>query len=652
MTPPPGLEAAPGPSPQGRVLLVDDSALVRALVGQILRASGYAVDEVPDGATALQMMETHAYDVMLSDLRMPEMDGFGLLELVKSRNAEAEVIILTGTHAHDVDAAVRALRLGANDFLTKPLAGPDQILVAVARAVERKREREARRASDERYRLLFERNLAGVCRLTLEGRPLAVNDACRKIFGYPTVDDFSRSFTWARHFETEPPGFLGQLRQEGFLAGVELPFRRATGEHGWLLANLVLVPAGVTGAEAVEGTLFDVTERREAEGALRRTEQQLRQSQKIEAVGRLAGGIAHDFNNLLSVIIGYSDLVLSGPSPGPGRARVEQIKKAAEKAATLTRQLLAFSRTQVLQPEVVGLNAIVTDLESVLRRLIGEEVELVTRLDEALWPVYADPGQIEQVILNLIVNARDAMAAQGRVTIETANVRLDDAFVSSHPGARAGPHVVLSVGDTGHGMSPEVLAHVFEPFFTTKPKGQGTGLGLAMVYGIVKQSEGYIEVLSELGRGSTFRIYVPRSSVAAPAARVAPPGTGPSLGSETILLVEDEPALRAVVCEMLLGAGYLVIEADNAHDAIARAAAEGPIDCILTDVVMPHMSGPEVAARVLGHWPKAVVVYMSGYSENVFHQRATARAAGALIQKPFTQDQLLGKLRQLLDTGR
>jgi two-component system, cell cycle sensor histidine kinase and response regulator CckA len=646
----PNPAAVGDPDAEGRILLVDDSPLVRALVGNILRRTGYQVCEAPNGAVALQMMEAQPFDVVLSDLRMPQLDGFGLLESVKSRHLESEVIILTGTHANDVEAAVRALRLGANDFITKPLSGPDQVLVAVARAVERKRERDARRASEERYRLLFERNLAGVCRITLAGRPLTANDACRKIFGYATVDDLVRSFTWAAHFDEDEPEFLGWLRKERYLSGIELPFRRADGQQGHLLANLVLVAADPTGNEAIEGTLVDVTPHKEAEAALRRTEHQLRQAQKMEAVGRLAGGIAHDFNNLLSVIIGYCGLLSADPAPHLGRVRVEQIEKAAEKAATLTRQLLAFGRKQVLQPEVVRLGAIVAEVESMLRRVIGEDVQLATRLDAALWPVFADPGQIEQVILNLALNARDAMPEGGRLIIETANAHLDEDYVANHPGARVGPHAVLSVTDTGCGMTPDTLSHVFEPFFTTKPAGQGTGLGLAMVYGIVKQSGGYIDVVSEPGLGATFKIYLPQARAAAGAAVSAHPRPQESPGgSETILLVEDEPGLRAVLREILASSGYTVIEAENSEDAVARARAAGPIHCLLTDVVMPHMSGPEVADRIKQCWPDAVIVYMSGYSEEALSQRGTLHPPGMLLRKPLGRASLLGTLRQALD---
>jgi PAS domain S-box-containing protein len=383
-------------------------------------------------------------------------------------------------------------------------------------------------------------------------------------------------------------------------------------------------------------------------------EDQLRQAQKMEAVGRLAGGIAHDFNNLLSVILGQAELMLSkAGTADTWRRRLEQLRHAAQSGAALTRQLLAFSRRQVLEPKVLDLNQVVRGTEDLLRRVIGEDVELVATLAPDLGSVRADPGQIEQVLMNLAVNARDAMPQGGRLTIETANVDLDEAFVRQHRGAAPGPHVVLSVSDTGCGMDAETLAHVFEPFFTTKPEGKGTGLGLSTVYGIIEQSGGSIRVSSEAGRGTSFRCYLPRveAAPAAPQGAVAPLEHAPA--HETVLLVEDEASLRELAREVLEAGGYTVLEAANGAEALALAERHnGDIHLLVTDVVMPRLGGRAVAERLASLRPRLRVLYLSGYTDDAVLQQGVVAEDVAFLQKPFTPDNLLGRVRQVLGARR
>jgi two-component system cell cycle sensor histidine kinase/response regulator CckA len=395
---------------------------------------------------------------------------------------------------------------------------------------------------------------------------------------------------------------------------------------------------------------MDVTERRRAEAALRHAEEQLRQAQKMEAVGRLAGGVAHDFNNLLTAILGSTELLLSGLEPAsPLRQDAAEIKKAAERAAGLTRQLLAYSRRQVLQPEVLDLNRVVADMDRMLRRLIGEDVELVTTLAPDLGAVRADRGQLEQVLVNLVLNARDAMPRGGKLTLETTNTELDPGYVEDHTGAKAGPHVLLAVTDTGAGMDPETAAHLFEPFFTTKEVGKGTGLGLATVYGIVKQSDGYIMVYSEPGHGTTFKIYLPRVAAAEPA---PPPALRPTVtrGSETVLVVEDEEAVRSLSRRALEAGGYTVLAAADGADAVRLVERYGgPIHLVLTDVVMPGMSGRELADRLVQRRPGLRVLYMSGYPGDAIVHRGALDPGTAFLQKPFMPDDLTRKVREVLD---
>jgi nitrogen-specific signal transduction histidine kinase/CheY-like chemotaxis protein len=382
-----------------------------------------------------------------------------------------------------------------------------------------------------------------------------------------------------------------------------------------------------------------------------RTEQR-RLSQRMETIGRLASGLAHDFNNLLTAILGQCDLLLRRlPEDAPARKGIEEIRTAGDRAAGLTRQLLAYSRRQVLKPQVIDLNSSVSSMVPMLRSLIGETIQLKPALQADLGRVEADPSQIEQIIMNLVVNARDSMPRGGRVDVQTANTDLDATFARRHVPTRPGRYVMLAVSDTGSGMDKATRAHIFEPFFTTKQLGKGTGLGLATVYGIVKQSDGYIWVYSEPGMGSTFRIYLPRvkADIASEIAREAP--APPSRGSETVLVVEDDRTVRSLAGEMLRLNGYTVLQAQDGREALDLVRRHGqPIHLLLTDVVMPEISGRELARSVAGLEPGIGVLYMSGYTDGVIAHHGVLDAGVAYIQKPFTADSLARKVREALDT--
>jgi signal transduction histidine kinase/CheY-like chemotaxis protein len=444
------------------------------------------------------------------------------------------------------------------------------------------------------------------------------------------------------------PGVSAEMPDGPF--SQEFRIVRNDGSLRWIRARVFPIKndAGKTYRQA--GIAEDITEQKQLA-------EQFRQAQKMEAVGQLAGGIAHDFNNLLTAIGGYTDFVLEQVEPDSRlRVDVEEIKKATERAAGLTRHLLAFSRRQVMQPVVLNLNELVGGMKGMLGRLIGENIELVTAGAPNPAPVRVDPHQFEQVIMNLAVNARDAMTEGGRLIIETANLELDEAFVQQHVGAQPGPHVMLAVSDTGTGMSPEVQKHLFEPFFTTKERGKGTGLGLPTVYGIVKQSGGYISVYSEPGRGSCFKIYLPQVVQPAPEKPAKPAAPAPvktTGGVETILLVEDEEAVRALAAKILRAKGYTVLEAGDGQEAqtVLKEHKED-LDLLLTDVVMPKMGGPELAKWARGARRGLKVLFMTGYTDHSAFKDGSLPPGTGLIQKPFSPQALAQKVREILDSAK
>jgi two-component system sensor histidine kinase EvgS len=509
---------------------------------------------------------------------------------------------------------------------------------------------EALREANENLRSLIEASPLPVIMRDPEGLVRNWNAATERLLGWTAAEIVGQPVpSVPDSLQEEARSLVDRAMRGETITGFETQRLRKDGTPVDVAISLAPVhgPRGITGTIAV---LVDVGERAQLEA-------QLRQAQKMEAVGRLAGGIAHDFNNLLTAITGYTGLLLRGLTDPGQRAKAEAIGRAADQAASLTSQLLSFSRKQVLASRAMDLNAVLVRIESVLRRVIGEDIQLVSVPAPDLWPIRADPGRIEQVLMNLAVNARDAMPRGGTLTLETANVELPEAFCRLHPGASPGPHVLLTVSDTGQGMEPEVQKRIFEPFFTTKPVGSGTGLGLATVYGIVKQSDGYITLESAPGSGSTFRVYLPRAaSVSAEAEEVEPPlperepkAASEGHASESILLVEDEDVVRDLAHEVLEEKGYTVLAARHAGEALLVAERHpGPIDLLLTDVVMPHMGGRELAQRVVAQRPRVKVLYVSGYTDDAVLRHGVMEAEVAFLQKPFTAAALLAQVRAVL----
>ncbi|MFH1954302.1 MAG: PAS domain S-box protein [Pseudomonadota bacterium] len=525
--------------------------------------------------------------------------------------------------------------------------------------------------SEERYRALFERSPELVYLCDFEGNFIDANNAALELLGYTKDEITALNFGSLLDKDQLPLAFktAEDILETGSQEEVaEYKLRQKDGEYVYVESmGAIIYRDGKP--FAIQGIARDITERKRSEEERLKLETQLQQSQKMEGIGRLAGGIAHDFNNLLTTIIGYTDIMLMKIDKGSSlRTGMEEIKKASDRAANLTSQLLAFSRKQMIQPVVLDLNYPLTEMDKMLRRLIGEDIDLITVLEPELWKVKFDPGQMDQVVMNLAVNAKDAMPEGGKLTIETANVDLDEAYARQHGvEMKPGPFVLVSVSDTGMGMDDETRSHIFEPFFTTKEKGKGTGLGLSTVYGIIKQSEGFIWVYSEPGQGTTFKIYlpaiVPHSETQARRAGLPKAEAEEAFaeeeqtqpqnleGSEAILLAEEDDSLRELVRSILQEHGYRVLEAQDGEEALQLFEQhEGPIHLLLTDVVMPGMDGRELAERLQLLHPKMKVLYMSGYTDHAIVRNGVLEPGMPFIQKPFAPEVLVSKCRKVLDT--
>ncbi len=526
--------------------------------------------------------------------------------------------------------------------------GEAEKLVVVNRDItDRRLAAEALRRSEASFRSVVEDAPFGIYRASLSGQLLLVNSTLEIMLGYDSQEELLKANVATDIFcnAEEHHRLIETFPQDQGFKDIEFEWKRKDGTRIAVRCSGRPVKDETGALAYLEVFAEDITQRRVLE-------RQLRMAQKMEAIGRLSGGIAHDFNNLLGVIIGYSQVMKR--SLGPAHSsyeHAEEIEKASQRAVSLTRQLLAFSRQQVLEPAILNLNALVTDMEKMLPRLIGEDIKLNLTLDPALGQVKADQGQVEQVLMNLAVNARDAMPGGGKLTIQTANVELDVAYTRQRPGSKPGRYVMLAVTDTGIGMDPETQAHIFEPFFTTKERDKGTGLGLATVYGVVKQSGGYIAVDSEKGKGASFSVYLPRVEQSVEAPEASSPKPLSVRGSETILLVEDAEPLRKLAHMFLKDNGYQVLTAGDGEEALQVARRHGaPIQLLLTDVVMPGINGRVLAERLAPWQPGMKVLYMSGYTDSFIAGHGVLEQGTHLLHKPFTEETLARKVREVLET--
>jgi PAS domain S-box-containing protein len=683
---------------KGDILIVDDSTPNLRLLSIMLTEHGYTVRGAPDGLAALTTIEQAVPDLILLDIIMPHMDGYEVCEHLKRSPKTRDIPIIFISALDEVGGKVRGFQVGGVDYITKPFKAEEvlarvqthltlrhlqkqledrnaqlqhEILerqwmqLALQKAneeleqrverrttnlveanaslqteiTERERIEAALRASESRYRDLFENAYDLIQCVAPDAHFIFVNQMWLETLGYTseelphlTLPDILHPAVRGAYMAAFQRALQGEPQQN-----LQTIFATKEGGEIEVEGNLT---CQIVDGKVVEsyGIFRDTTDRKKLEA-------ELRQSQKMEAIGRLAGGIAHDFNNLLTVINGYSALLLNHIAPhDPRHKDIIQIKQAGERAASLTNQLLAFSRRQVLQPKTLSLNTVVADMEKILRRLIGEDVELVIKYALDLSPVKADPSQLEQVILNLALNARDAMPWGGTLSIETTNAYLD------HPPAnlRPGPYVTLTISDTGCGMDEETLSHIFEPFFTTKEYSKGTGLGLSTVYGIINQSEGGIQVYSRPREGAIFKIYLPKANEPIQSDQQSLASL-PNQNAETILLVEDEPMVLELACRVLLECGYTVLKARNGDEALQLCGQHpGPIHLLVTDVIMPEMNGRELAEHIALRHPPIKVLYMSGYTDDVILHHGLLEPGIAFLQKPFTPTVLLQKVRQVL----
>jgi two-component system cell cycle sensor histidine kinase/response regulator CckA len=759
-----------------RILIIEDNPPDAELMVAAVRRGGYEVQfDVADTPELFRERLARAeYDVILADYNLSSWTALDALGILRQSGKDIPVIVTTGSLGDE--AAVECIKQGAEDFVLKDR--PARLPLAIERALEERslraegrRAAEALRASETRYRRLFEAGKDGVLILdAATGDITDVNPFMVELLGY-AHGEFIGKKLWEigvfKNIVASKTAFR-ELQNKEYIRYEDLPLARSDGRpvdvefvsnaywvdgkkviqcnvrditahkrieealvrlrkavdasgevifmtnregivtfinpeftrlYGYTEDEVVgkvtprILKSGTMQPESYLSFWTEILEKRIAKGemvnktkagklvtvessanpildeqgnitgflaiqrdatARKQLEDQLRQAQKMEAIGRLAGGVAHDFNNLLTIISGYGQLILGAlPEKDPLRTQLTEVLKASERATSLTRQLLAFGRRQVLAPRVLDLNEVIVDTEKMLRRLIGEDIELVTVPGRELSHVKADPGQIEQVILNLALNARDAMPKGGRLTIEASSVTLDEVYADQHISVQPGPYVMLAVSDTGCGMDRETQAHLFEPFFTTKEKGKGTGLGLATVYGIVKQSGGYIWVYSEPGQGTTFKVYLPKIQEPVEATQAPPAERVSAGGSETILLVEDDSSVRSLVHAVLEPRGYKLLVARNGDDALFLCEQhKGPIHLLLTDVVMPGMSGRELAERLSPLHREMKILYMSGYTDNAIVHHGVLEANVRFLQKPFSPPALASKVRTVLNEQR
>jgi signal transduction histidine kinase/ActR/RegA family two-component response regulator len=686
------------------ILVVEDSPTQAIELQLLLESAGFQVDLARDGESGLARCRDQEVDVVLSDVVMPGMNGYELCRRIKADPATVSLPVMLLTSLSDPMDIIRGLECGADNFLTKPYDGA-YLIGRVRRLLENRALRGDRKVSlgvdvflmGKQFTINSEKEQ--MLDLLLSTFEEVLRSRQREYEAKLSEQTLRESHRFLRSALDALSQQIAIVDADGNIQVINAAFRQFAAENGWnshralegsnyyetwlsmtgTREHAARVEAGLGSVQSGKQRAFNLeyavqrgsatrffalsVARFEDRGsfllavehqditARKQLERQFHHSQKMDAIGQLAGGVAHDFNNLLTVIRSYGDLLMLDFLPGAQeRADMEQILKAADAASALTKQLLAFGRQQMVKLEVLDLNEVILELDKMLRRLIGEDIEYATVLERGTSRVQADAGQLQQVMMNLVINARDAMPNGGKLTVETKTVTLDEGYAGSHDGVAAGNYFAIAVTDTGTGMTQEVQARVFEPFFTTKEVGKGTGLGLSTVYGIVQQCSGHIWVYSEIDRGTTFKIYLP--CVEQPAATAPQPSVpAPALGTETILVVEDNTAVRSVLCRVLKDAGYVVLDASDSKRATELCDSHPQdIDLLLTDVVMPGISGPELAIELMNKRHRMKVLFMSGYSGTAITRHGVLREGLVFLEKPFSPGSVTRAVRAALSS--
>lgn len=640
------------------ILLVEDNPGDARLIHEILKDGGLTLGKISfasDLAAAEAYLEARSFDIILLDLHLPDASGLEVLDrLIAAVGSNVAIIVITGME--DEAVGIAAIEAGAEDYLVKGVIDAAQLTQSIRYAIKRKELVQLLRYERDRAQSYLDTVNTIIVALDREGKITTINGKGCRVFGYTEGELIGR--LWFALFLPQPqgmeemyPAFLESMAGVPPTEYTESPIITRSGEVRHMAWHLSLLRDG---QGKIVGTLSagdDITERKQAEAERKKLEAQLQQAQKMESVGRLAGGVAHDFNNMLSVILGYSQMALEKIDPVSSLySDLQEIHKAGIRSANITRQLLAFARKQTIAPEVIDLNEIIENMLKMLRRLLGEDINLIWMPGKEIWPIKMDISQVDQLLANICVNARDAISGVGKITIETDVVILDQEFCQRNTGAVPGEYVSLTVSDNGCGIDPAILSQIFEPFFTTKEMGKGTGLGLSTVYGIVKQNNGFVSVYSERGKGATFQIYLPRycdQVGQSTQQREAPIQRGKG---ENVLIVEDEQSILRLTAKILGDLGYAVITAGSPTEAITLAKERREsIQLLVTDVVMPEMNGRDLANALLCIHPDLKYLFMSGYTASVIARQGILEADVHFIQKPFSARDLAAKVRKVLE---
>ncbi len=626
-----------------KILLVDDNPDDRILIIRELEKEFHEleVNQILDRKEFERAIEKMDFNLVITDYQLKWTNGIEVLKEIKSRDEFMPVIMFTATGSEEI--AVEAMKQGLDDYVLKSPKHFKRLAAAIRYVMERVQTRKKLKDVETRYTKLFKNLPVGVYRTDYEGNIIECNPALLEMFGY-TEEELKK--LKAQDLYVNPKNreeFIKRLQKEEIIRGNEEEYRKKDGTTFWG-EN---VTRGIKDKQGkikyLEGIIMDITKEKILQ-------EQLIQAQKMEAIGRLTGSIAHDFNNMLTPIMGFSDLILSKfELDETQRLYIEEIRKSAQRAALLTRQLLAFSRRQFLSPEILHIDKVISDIGEMLKRLLGEDIELEIRFEKDLWPCKADKTQIQQVIMNLAINARDAMPRGGKLKIKAENVLIDREYTEVHPEAKTGNFILITIEDTGIGIDKEIMKYVFEPFFTTKPAGQGTGLGLSVVYGIVKQHGGWINLYSEKGKGTSFKIYLPAHLDADKGVKSKEEESLSIKGKgQKILVVEDEEGVRKFISTILNKNNYKPLEAENAKQAIEIFEKE-EIDAIICDIILPDKSGIEVAKEFISKKPDLKVIMSSGYANREKELREIKEKGWYFLQKPYTSSKLLETLMKVFE---